>query len=155
MLYDILCAKGGNELEYTLIIDNTKTESLILTVHERNAFVEFIEELLSGSDTVTAYRDDEILLVPTNSISCFFTDKNKVCINVNGEKFHIKQKLYMLEETLGNSFIKINQGCIVNIRHVKKFTASVGGSVKVVLQNGFEDHISRRELRNVKRRFGI
>ncbi len=142
-------------MKYELIIDPSKEESLILTVHERNDFVNAIEELLLDKNAITAYRNDEAVKIPINEISCFFTDKNKVCILCDGEKYHIKQRLYMLDEFLGNGFVKINQGCIVNIRHVKKFTFSVGGALKVVLNNGFEDYISRRELKNVKRRFGL
>ncbi len=152
MIYSL---REESSLKYELIVDPTKEESLILTVRERNDLVDAIEELLCDNKSVTAYKDDEAVKIPVNGISCFFTDKNKVCIIYDGEKYQIKQRLYMLEETVGNGFIKINQGCIVNIRHVKKFTFSVGGALKVVLHNGFEDYISRRELKNVKRRFGL
>ena len=60
-----------------------------------------------------------------------------------------------MEELLDNSFIKINQGCIVNINKILKFDSSITGSIKVILKNGFNDYISRRELKNVKRRIGL
>ena len=60
-----------------------------------------------------------------------------------------------MEELLDNSFIKINQGCIVNINKILKFDSSITGSIKVILKNGFSDYISRRELKNVKRRIGL
>ena len=54
------------------------------------------------------------------------------------------------EEILGDDFVKINQGCIVKVNAVKRFEASVGGAIKIILGNGFEDYISRRELSKVK-----
>ena len=67
----------------------------------------------------------------------------------------IKERIYQVEELLDNSFIKINQGCIVNINKILKFDSSITGSIKVILKNGFSDYISRRELKNVKRRIGL
>ena len=79
-------------MKYELIIDPSKEESLILTVHERNDFVNAIEELLLDKNAITAYRNDEAVKIPINEISCFFTDKNKVCILCDGEKYHIKER---------------------------------------------------------------
>ena len=57
-------------MKYELIIDPSKEESLILTVHERNDFVNAIEELLLDKNAITAYRNDEAVKIPINEISC-------------------------------------------------------------------------------------
>lgn len=143
-------------MEYKLIIDETAEESLVLTVHERNSLVESVEKLVNTKiQQLTAYTEDEVLRIAVKDVDCFYTDSGKVCALVGKEKYTVRYRLYALEEILDGDFIKINQGCIVNVNTVKKFEASVGGAIKIILGNGFEDYISRRELSKVKRRFGL
>ena len=67
----------------------------------------------------------------------------------------IKNRLYQIEEIVDSNFIKINQSCIANINQIKKFDATLGASLLVIFKNGHSDYISRRELKNVKRRLGL
>lgn len=143
-------------MEYKLIIDEAAAESLVLTVHERNSLVESIEKLLNTkAEYLTAYTEDEVFRIAVKNVDCFYTDSGRVCALVGKERFTVRYRLYALEEILDGDFVKINQGCIVNVNAVKKFEASVGGAIKIILGNGFEDYISRRELSKVKRRFGL
>ncbi len=143
-------------MEYKLIIDEAADESLVLTVHERNPFVESVEKLLNTKlEYLTAYTEDEVLRIAVKDIDCFYTDSGRVCAIIGKEKYTVRYRLYALEEILDDDFVKINQGCIVKVNAVKRFEASVGGAIKIILGNGFEDYISRRELSKVKRRFGL
>ena len=58
------------------------------------------------------YKD--VLKIETDSIErkCTITTKNKV--------YECKKPLYYLEEQLNNDFYKINRGCIINWKNVKK-----------------------------------
>lgn len=143
-------------MEYRLIIDKNNPESLVLSVHERTAFVDSIERMLNrGTEEITGYADDEIFCVPLDEIYCFFTDSGRVYISTDNKKLMIKQRLCNIESVINENFVKINQGCIINKNFVKKFQVSIGGAIKVSLKNGFEDYISRRELTKVKRSFGL
>lgn len=143
-------------MEYKLIIDKNEDESLVLTVKERNEFVNSVEQLLNADiEVVRGYKEDEIFLIPINKADCFYTGCGKVYMRSGKQILLIKQRICSLEEKLPSCFLKINQGCIINVSCVKKFEVSVGGAIKVILKNGFEDYISRRELKKVKRRFGI
>lgn len=143
-------------MEYKLIIDKTEGESLVLTVHERNEFVEAVEKLLDTKpEFITAYGEDEIFRIALKDVGCFYTDSGRVYALVGKNKYTVRYRLYVLEEMLSADFVKINQGCVVNVNLVKRFEASVGGAIKVILTDGFEDYISRRELSKVKRRFGL
>lgn len=143
-------------MEYTLIIDSESEESLVLTVRERTELVDSIERLINPKqEYLLGSRDFDTFRIPIRKISCFITDNNKVYAYAGNEKYSLKQRLYQLEELLDDGFVKINQGCIINMSQVRKFETTLGGSIKVVLKNGFEDYISRRELKKVKRRFGL
>lgn len=143
-------------MEYILIIDKEQEEKLTLVVKERTKIVDDIEKIIQNkTDDIYGYTDREIIKVDKNEISCIFTDDNKVYIYVGKNKYLVKYRIKQLEDTLDSSFIKINQGCIININSIKQFSSSIGGSIKVTLKNGFEDYISRRELTKVKRSLGI
>ena len=143
-------------MEYVLIIDKEQEEKLTLVVKERTKVVDDIEKIIQNkTDDIYGYTDREIIKVDKNEISCIFTDDNKVYIYVGKTKYLVKYRIKQLEDTLDSSFIKINQGCIININSIKQFSSSIGGSIKVTLKNGFEDYISRRELTKVKRSLGI
>ena len=67
--------------------------------------------------------------------------------------FHLR--LYQLEELLPSDFLKINQSCLVNIEKIKRFDSSIGASLRVMLDDGDRDYVSRRQLKTVKERLGL
>ena len=143
-------------MEYTLIIDPQKDESLVLSVHERNKIVEAVEKIMGiNAMCLFGYSETDAVRIDPNEVDCYFTDSNKIYVCIGDKKYLLKERLYKIEEILSQDFIRINQGCIINVNKVKKFDMSLGGTIKVILTNGFEDYISRRQIKNVKRRFGI
>lgn len=143
-------------MKYTLTIDPNQEEKVEIIVHQRNELIDAIEKILNEqTNEVIGYNDFETVKMNIDDICCFFTDDNKIYVLYNNKKYYIKLRLYQIESLIDNNFIKINRGCIINKKEIKKFESSFGGSIKVVLKNGFSDYISRRELRNVKRSIGI
>ena len=143
-------------MKYQLIIDKTKEESIVITVHEKTDKIKQIEDIINSNKyQFLAYNQEEIVPININEVFAFFTNDSKVYVSLNDNELLIKERIYQIEELLDNSFIKINQGCIVNINKILKFDSSITGSIKVILKNGFSDYISRRELKNVKRRIGL
>jgi DNA-binding LytR/AlgR family response regulator len=71
------------------------------------------------------------------------------------EKYRIKTRLYKLEETLPQNYVKINQSTIINIQKIDSFSSDFTGTLKVKLKNGFCDYVSRRNLKSVKERLGV
>lgn len=143
-------------MRYQLIIDKDKEESIIITAHEKTEKIVMIEKIINVNDQkLMAYDEDEILPINLNNVYAFYTNDSKVFVKMKDNDYLIKERIYQIEELLDDSFVKINQGCIVNINKILKFDSSITGSIKVVLKNGFSDYISRRELKNVKRRLGL
>ena len=143
-------------MRYQLIIDKDKEESIIITAHEKTEKIVMIEKIINVNDQkIMAYDEDEILPINLNNVYAFYTNDSKVFVKMKDSDYLIKERIYQIEELLDDSFVKINQGCIVNINKILKFDSSITGSIKVVLKNGFSDYISRRELKNVKRRLGL
>ena len=138
------------------IIDREHDEEVVIYVHEKNALSDAIADLVLGKSTeIIGYKDREIVKLNVSEICCFAVCDNKVYAFLENEKLYIKQRLYTLEEMLDKDFIKINQSCIANIKKIKKFDASLTGTLSVIFENGYRDYVSRRQLRSVKERMGI
>ena len=143
-------------MKYKLIIDQDKEESVVITVHEKNDLVFEIEKLInSKSLRIIGYKDDEIYPLELGEIYSFYTFDGKVFAKCKNIDYMVKERIYQLEKYCDELFVKINQGCLVNIKKILKFESDLGGFIKVVMKNGFTDYISRRELKNVKRRLGL
>ena len=104
---------------------------------------------------IVGYFEKEIIILLPNEICCFIVENNKIYALTQDKKILLKQRLYELEEILDSGFIKVNQSCIANIKQIKRFDASISGSLVVIFKNGHRDYVSRRQLKHVKERMGI
>lgn len=140
---------------YTYIEENEE-ERVLIYAHDRTRLVENIESLVLSSEIdLTGSYDNEIIKIDINDVVCFISENNKVYALIGDKKYQIRYRLYQIEELNLNMFIKINQSCLANKTKIKRFETSIGGALKVVFKNGYVDFISRRELKNVKKRMGL
>ena len=140
---------------YTYINENEE-ERVLIYAHDRTRFVDDIESLVLSSEIdLTGSYDNEIIKIDINDVVCFISENNKVYALVGDKKYQIKYRLYQIEGLNLNIFIKVNQSCLANKTKIKRFESTIGGSLKVVFNNGYVDFIARRELKNVKKRMGL
>ena len=143
------------------IITDSSREEIVIYVREENDDVlelrDKIERLLSEEEPseLIGYSEREIIQLSPDDVCCFITEGGKVFALTENKKWQLRQRLYVLEDLLGNDFIKINQSCIANIKQIKRFETSIGASLSVVFKNGYRDYVSRRQLKAVKERIGI
>ena len=139
-------------MKYKLIIDETKEEEVVITCHQKREIFDQIEQLINNIDNkLIGYENNDIIMIKLEEVSCFISENNKVFAMIDNHKYLIKKRLYQIEEMLDLNFVRLNQSCIANINKIDKFTVSFNGFLKVVFSNGYEDFISRRELKNVRR----
>ena len=141
-------------MKYELILDENEEESIVIRAHYRNEMIIQIENIIKDNK-LFGYGDGEIVPLSLSDVYVFYTSNGKVFANVGNEVYELKERIYNIESIVDDSFVKINQGCIVNVSRIEKFDSSIIGCIKVILKNGFSDYISRRELKNVKRRLGL
>ena len=143
-------------MKYKLIIDDKQEESIVITAHSKTDLIKEIEALIAkDSLKLYGYKDEQIVPLDKNEVYAFYTLDGKVYASVKDDILLIKERIYQLEESFSETFIKVNQGCLINIKKIAKFETNLGGSIKVVMKNGYSDYVSRRELQNVKRRMGL
>lgn len=140
-------------MKVTNIINAEKAEEIIIYSHSKTTLVEEIESLVFEHNTeLIGYAKREIKPLSLNEIYSFNVEDNKIYAYLERDKLLLKQRLYMIEKIIDDNFIKINQSSIINITKIKKFDSSIGGTLSVVLKNGYKDYISRRQLKKSKRK---
>lgn len=138
------------------IINTERDEEVIIYVHERNELSEEIERLVLGKvKSIVGYGEREIVNINVSEICCFAVYDNKIYAVCDREKLQVKQRLYVLEDMLGDDFLRINQSCIANIKKIERFDTSLAGALNVTFKNGYKDYVSRRQLKRVKERIGF
>lgn len=142
-------------MKCTTIITEEREEVLIYTPKITDFIIEIENLILSNSVELVGYIDKDIIKLKLNDIYCFNIENNKVYAHTKSQKLQLKQRLYEIEGIVDDSFVKINQSCIVNINKIKSFNASFTGSLLVKLNNGYQDYVSRRQLKIVKERLDI
>lgn len=143
-------------MKYSIIIGKEREEEVIIFAHERSELVERLEMILQESpEGLLGYGEGEIVRIDPQKTACFTVENGHTYAVTENRKYRMKHRLYQLEESLGNDFVKINQSCIVNVKMIESFKTSIGGSLMVILRGGHRDYVSRRQLKAVKERIGF
>ena len=141
-------------MQYRIEISDGQKEDIVIIARERTPLVERIEEMLAAESVgLFGYRDGEIVRV--EGAYCFFVEGGRVYALTDGGRWQMRERLYTLEETVGNDYVKINQSCLIRVDKIARFRTTIGGSLEVLLKNGYTDYVSRRQLKKVKERLGI
>ncbi len=143
-------------MKFTLILDKTREEEVLIYAKEKNEITQKIERLVKGDPkTFNGYLNDQIVKLDSGDIYCFAIDGGKLYAVCEDEKYLLKTRLYSIEHSLCNDFIKINQSSIANISKIGRFDVSIGGTLKVIFKNGYTDYVSRRNIKAVKERLKL
>ena len=146
-------------MKFKLVIDPTKEEEIVATVHEPTALTEQIQQMVmeyTGTDRIAAYGQEDTVLLKFQQIVCITVHDGKTyAVDISGKQYRLKQRLYELEGLLPPSFIRINKSAIANETHIQKFAANFSGAVDVVFRGGYREYVSRRCFAQIKRRYGL
>ena len=144
-------------MKFSLIIDKTQEEEVIIRAQGPSALTEQIEALIlahNRTDRIAAFTEDEMRILKFSQIECITVLDGKVtAIDTSGNHYRLKQRLYELEPLLPASFIRINKSSFANETRLKEFTATFSGGVDAVFQCGYREYVSRRCFAQIKRRY--
>ncbi|MBQ7122536.1 MAG: LytTR family transcriptional regulator [Clostridia bacterium] len=143
-------------MKFRLIIDKNREEEVIVYSHNKTKLTDEIEKLVENdSAELIGYIEREMYKIRLSEVCCFVAENNNVYAITAVNRLRVKQRLYQLEEMLGDDYLKINQSCIVKVKEIRKFDASLSGALRVTLKNGYSDYVSRRNIKKVKERLGV
>lgn len=144
-------------MKFTLIVDPSREEEIVATVHAPSALTDQLEQLVLRQSTVTClpgYREDEMKLLPVAEIACITVVAGKTyAIDRKNRQYRLKQRLYELEAVLPSQFIRINKSALANEQLLDRFSASFNGAVDAIFQGGHREYVSRRCFAQIKRRY--
>ena len=143
-------------MKYRIELVDSQEEDIIVYAKQDSTMLSKIEAVLRESDdAVFGYAGDNIVKLDIKDVYCFFSESGKVYALTTDGKLQIKDRLYRLEDSFSEGFVKINQSCLVSVEKIKRFDVSIGGSLVVMLENGYKDYVSRRQVKAVKERIGF
>ncbi len=143
-------------MKLTVFINKELEEEIVVYAHEKTKLVEAIEQLMTDdANPIIGYKEKEAVNLKPSDIHCLIVEENKVFALTDSEKLQLKSRLYKIEERLPKSFVKINQSAVANIEKMERFSTSLSGTLMVRFKNGYNDYVSRRNLKNVKERLGL
>lgn len=144
-------------MKVTTMIDPEGPEEIILRLHSRSDLVEKIERLVAEAETadLVGFSGDKMVILDYGNVCRFTVESDKVYAWVGTERYRIKRRLYQIEQQAPSCFVKIHQSCLANTHQIARFETAFSGALRVVFKNGDVDYVSRRNLKQVKERFGL
>ena len=144
-------------MKFTLIVDKSKEEEIVATVHSRTPLIDQIEALLAkqtDADRIPGYTEDGIKMLTISKIECITVlDGKTYAIDSRNRQYRLKMRLYELETLLPPSFIRINKSTLANEDCLDRFSVHYSGAVDAVFKCGYKEYVSRRCFSQIKRRF--
>lgn len=93
---------------------------------------------------IPAYDDKDLIMLNLDNIMMFTIIENKVFAICNNKQYHIRKRLYQIEDILPTSFWRINKSTIINRFYIDEFKETKTSEVNVIMKNGLSDYVSRR-----------
>ncbi len=106
----------------------------------------FYDTALMGTDE----RGNKVRISPRELVS-FYAEGQKVFALGAKEKYAVNRKLYELEKELESiGFARISKSELVNIKRIKSMDLSLAGTIRIIMNTGYETYTSRRNVAKLK-----
>jgi len=136
-----------------------KYEEIEVNINARS-FDEEVQQLMNKLKTPTTnsidgYMDQEIRMLKVAEIYTVFVEDGKVYFQTDEEEYQSRKKLFEIEKLFEKQFSRVNKSMLVNVDHIRSFQLSILGSTELILHNGATVHVSRKFLKELKKKLGI
>ena len=116
---------------------------------EVDKIIEAIAQISQEKNYIIGTKNSKNYIIKLKDIICFYSEHKNNYAKTKEDNFKIRQKLYELENTLGNNYVRISNSCIVNIVQIKAFDASITGTIEVIFKDNTKEYVSRRKIKEV------
>lgn len=120
---------------------------------EAEALLRRLEGLLA-QERIAAYGERGKVLLDREEIIRVYSQKRRVLVDSERGSFALRMRLYEAEERLGDGFVRISNGEIVNRSRILSLDFSLNGTIRLTLRGGGESYVSRRYMGRIKESFG-
>lgn len=137
-------------------IPRTEEESAELRVHEVTQEVEQAAALLQGQrGTLIGSRDGEKFLLPIGDIYYLESVDDRTFAYTRRETYELSERLASLEASLGPGFFRSSRSQIVNISVISSVRSEMNGRMMATLLSGEKLVVSRKYVKELKKRLGL
>ena len=105
---------------------------------------------------IVGFREDEAVILTQEEMLRVYAEGGKVYAETLNGRFHMRQRLYELEERLdAKRFVRISNAEIVNLGWIRGFDLSFAGTICVRMKNDAVTYVSRRYVAKIKQVLGL
>ena len=121
---------------------------------EINEIVKKLSE--EQSQVIAGFRGEQVIVLEPNQIVRIYASNGKVYAEAENGTYFLRLRLYEMEQRLEKqSFVRISNSEIINLKKVEGFDLSFAGTICVSLSNGTVTYVSRRYVAKIKQLLGI
>lgn len=146
-------------MQIEIKIDESCKESKIIVVTDKMTDeINSILKRLSAEQPkmIAGFKDDIAEVLEPSDIYRIFATSGKVFAETNHGEYTLRLRIYELEQRLDSqSFVRISNSDILNLKKVRGFDLSFAGTICVTLSNGTVTYVSRRFVSKIKQLLGI
>ena len=103
---------------------------------------------------MVGYIQQDIHVVKLDDIYAVVSEGGKIYLQTEEFEYETKQKLYEIEEQYSKTFARINKSTLINLQKLQSIHNKFG-MAEVFLDNEISFPISRKYLKELKRKLGI
>lgn len=135
----------------------TEPKILILTASMTEEVQSVIRKLSEQTPQVlSGLRDGKLEVLEPSGLIRIYANSGKVFAVTNQGEYLLRLRLYELEQRLDrNTFVRISNSEIINLKKVRNFDLSIMGTICVKLTNGTTTYVSRRYVAKIKQILGM
>src|SRR5574344_1948797 len=140
------------------IDENCKEPKIIFVTDKMTEEINAVLKRISDEQPkmIAGFKDDNVKVLEPSDIYRVFTALGKVFAETSHGEYTLRLRLYEIEQHLDSqSFVRISNSDIINLKKVKGFDLSFAGTICVKLSNGTVTYVSRRFVAKIKQLLGI
>ena len=138
--------------------ENCAEPKIIVVTDKINEEINDILRKLSAEQPqiLAGFKDEKVTALDLNQIFRIYASGGKVYAETDSDTYTLRLRLYETEQRLANqSFVRISNGEIINLKKVKGFDLRFIGTICVSLSNNTVSYVSRRYVSKIKQLLGI
>lgn len=136
--------------------DSIQEEEVIIRcsgIHEHiQEIQQALERIALKRKAIVFYREETEYYFALEEILFFETGENRIYAHTIDNVYHVKYKLYELEEMLPTNFMRISKSTILNIQRIYSITRNLSSSVVEFQYTHKQVYVSRHYYKVLKAR---
>lgn len=146
-------------MKFEIKIDGSCKEPkvIILTAEITENVNALIRKLSEDSPAViSGFKNDKLEILEPKDLIRVYANAGKVIAVTNRGEYVLRLRLYEVEERLDkDTFVRISNSEIVNLKKAKTFDLSFAGTISIKLEDGSTSYVSRRYVSKIKKILGV